>query len=146
MRDFNHSVSVLVTAYLNGTLQNMNCYACAVGNLVADACGYKFVNITPEGNERITVAWLNERYPVDGWYGIVVRGRRSTSATYQVKATGYSVEELGKIEEVFENKCHINGDDESTFKSLMAVVDVLAEIHGVNLEAKENAKSLFVKV
>ncbi len=32
------------------------------------------------------------------------------------------------------------------FNGLMAVVDVLADIHGINLEAKEEAKKLFIKV
>lgn len=44
MRDFNHSVNVLVKAYLNNTLAHSTCYACAVGNLVADGIGTKVIN------------------------------------------------------------------------------------------------------
>jgi hypothetical protein len=42
MRDFNHTVNVLVKAYLNDTLRHNNCYACAVGNMIASANGFKY--------------------------------------------------------------------------------------------------------
>lgn len=43
MRDFNHTVNVLVKAYFNGFLIKMSCKACAVGNLVADGMGWQNV-------------------------------------------------------------------------------------------------------
>lgn len=71
-------------------------------------------------------------------------------AHWQVDRTGYSVNELAKIEYAFETaprNCdyedHLN--DEWMFNGLMAVVDVLADIHGIDLAEKESAKALFVK-
>jgi len=59
--------------------------------------------------------------------------------------------DLAKIEFAFESAPHTCDESDETnaewmFNGLMAVVDVLAEIHNVNLEVKESAKAMFVKV
>lgn len=40
---FDKTIGILVNAYLNDTLENANCHACAVGNLVATNCGYEMI-------------------------------------------------------------------------------------------------------
>jgi hypothetical protein len=40
---FDHTVSILVKAYLKGTLEHGKCVCCAVGNIIADAKKYKIV-------------------------------------------------------------------------------------------------------
>ncbi len=38
---YDKTVSILVDAYMNDTLQHGNCFACAVGNIVAANCDVK---------------------------------------------------------------------------------------------------------
>jgi hypothetical protein len=156
MRDerkkFDETVAILVKAYLEGTLEHANCYACAVGNIVASHWQIPFIkseigNDWPAGNDA-------------HWYELVgcggsVKGIKNDSmrimALHQIAPTGYSAEELIRIEYSFE-RAHNPGEwndftnDEWMFNGLMAVVDVLAEIHGIDLTTKEESKKLFVKV
>lgn len=67
------------------------------------------------------------------------------AAYLMIDQTGYSEVELAKIEFAFESADEGSTEDENMFNGLMAVVDVLAEIHGVDLTSKEQAKKLFVK-
>lgn len=150
MRDFDHTVNVLVQAYLKDELAHMVCGACAVGNIVAAAIGTK-----PKRIEGVTV-FDNVQFE-DGtltlWYNTIVC--ESTSGIGQIMKTGYTVDELRQIEQAFENapgKPDGDGlfDGKTTdpvwmFNGLMAVVDVLAEIHGIDLKQREEAKLLFTK-
>jgi len=43
---FENTVDILVKAYINDTLEHNNCYACAVGNIVAHNMGERFVKAT----------------------------------------------------------------------------------------------------
>lgn len=152
---FSNTVDILVKAYLNDTLQHSNCYACAVGNLVADAMGYKYCGskkkargLTWEGFNGYDGLmsddlWVRVFYTRDFSHEQVVNisrydGRRKE----QIDTTGYSLEELIKIEHAFETGW--KGKDKM-FNALLSVVDVLASIHNVDLSVKESAKQLFVK-
>jgi len=153
MRDFNHTLNVLVKAYLNDTLQHGRCTACAVGNMICDSLNIETYK-TEDGNihwknnifywdEVVCTRMGNQRIHMDNYLG---------QAKYQIDSTGYSVEEIAKIEFAFEARVkyddfgQVIGDkDIAMFKGLMAVVDVLADIHGIDLKAKEEAKALFVK-
>lgn len=166
---FQNTVDILVKAYLNDTLQHGNCYACAVGNIVADGLKCKVVK-APDG-----LKWSNGMpYPAwcytkpDGWgaafttdngndYNSTNDPNEVTSVTdfivlqnpivrNQIEATGYTAEDLFKIEFAFEAAYKGRNPEDWMFNGLMAVVDVLAEIHGIDLTQKEVAKSLFVKV
>lgn len=155
---FDHTVGVLVKAYLNGTLLHGSCYACAVGNIVAHGLGVKIKNHK----------WENMPYPslidgqVQGWGAVFVSDFdqllskktqliREENLSHprvieQISATGYSWQDLAKIEYAFEvdfdERCE---DGDRMFAGLMAVVDVLADIHGVDLSIKDQAKKLFLK-
>lgn len=137
MRDFNHSVSVLVQAYLNDTLEHGDCTACVVGNLIK-ASGYKL-----EKDYRDTETyWLRYiEYKHRGWFGQY----DFRIALEQIASTGYTSAELDVIERAFEKAPIGNSEDDWMFNGLMAVVDVLAEIHGIDLKQKEEAKALFVR-
>lgn len=71
-------------------------------------------------------------------------------AKKQIDATGYRWQDLARIEFAFET-AYVGGfydgpeAEQGMYAGLMAVVDVLAEIHGLNLEAATEAKALFVK-
>jgi hypothetical protein len=132
---FNETVTILVKAYMNDTLEHADCEACAVGNIIAARC--------PDIYEKDPGAWFD---PMHG---------QKQLAKLQIASTGYSYEDVMKIEHAFENcekpehmKDTIWGnwkDPEWMFNGLMAVVDVLCEIHGMNETEKTEAKSLFVK-
>ncbi len=137
---FENSVNVLVKAYLDDTLQHNNCHACAVGNLVAAACGYRY-----EGQSRK----LYMGYHQPHWYTALIYGiRNDKEIKSQVESTGYLLDDLRKIEGAFEGADRPeNGPtkEDIMFAGLMAVVEVLADIHGIDLTTKEKAKELFVK-
>jgi hypothetical protein len=130
MRDFNHTIGVLVKAYLNDTLEHSECSSCAVGNIVR-ACA-------------------PDLYEIDGgaWYDVVAGLCGNSDVRLirmQVQATGYKVSELRRIEMAFESAKELTHECTDTFNGLMAVVDVLAEIHGIDLTAREETKKLFTK-
>lgn len=154
---FHHTVNILVQAYLNDELAHKTCSACAVGNIVAAATGTK-----PKRNDELAPIEFDNTFFADGspamngWYAII-GGSKSTEGEYQIRATGYTVEEIRSIEYAFE---HAPGDpgkpDQGLFRGrctdttwmfngLMAVVDVLAEIHEIDLNTATEAKQLFVK-
>lgn len=158
MRDFNHSVGVLVQAYFDGTLEHGNCYACAVGNMVAAGLGVRVVK--DHGSFIRNIRWDNgEDYPAggfnefneNGWGALFATTDRrqeidekflqSKRVQEQISATGYSWRELARIEFAFESVDRRRKD--KMFNGLMAVVDVLADIHGIDLQSKEEAKALF---
>jgi hypothetical protein len=160
---FEQTVDVLVKAFLNDTLMHGNCFACAVGNLVASGLGCAVIR--KAGNH---LSWSNgmnypamSGYLVQGWGAAFTTDSRNDEGKKvqeidkyslkvpivkeQIKATGYKWQELAKIEFAFEAADYGSGEDEWMFNGLMAVVDVLAEIHNVDLSEKESAKSLFIK-
>ena len=156
MRDFHHSVNVLVKAYLNDTLESRNCYACACGNLIAEAQGIKFKK---QRWHNLNVKWDIEDedyYPgsngacngIGGWGAIILDNEPNELGAKQIESTGYTIEELKRIENAFEkpNRSTLTkATDETVFKGLMNVVDILADIHGIDLETKEETKKLFKK-
>lgn len=157
---FENSLSILVQAYFNGTLEHANCSACAVGNLIAHAKGLKPVpssEIKPKHNWRFSDGSFPE------WQRVFcsdipgVQSRRADNyygaAKEQIDSTGYSWKELARIEEAFELASDRGGmdhqsdayKDKQRFDGLMKVVDVLADIHQVDLSIREEAKAMFVK-
>lgn len=133
---FNDTVSILVKAYLNDTLEHSNYCGCAVGNILAHHVGAELIDThKPEGRR---FRWNHKKYYGGEWYC----APRVGDVNHLVKESGYSFDDIYKIEKAFEGASRI-GD--WMFNGLVAVVDVLAEIHSVDLTAKENAKLLFVK-
>lgn len=131
---FDNSVRVLVKAYLDDTLEQGNCHACAIGNLVADANGFKFV--------RIAFGLFWENSEIAHWFP--VHEQMYSKKQEQIDSTGYTLDQVARIEQAFE--CSTPADDgDWMFAGLMAVVDVLADIHNVDISVKEQAKALFVR-
>lgn len=156
---FNETVSILVKAYLNDTLQHGNCFACAVGNIIAAKSGFKFCDKKVKGH---SLSWEGQPYPAfnenaydaQGWGAAFTTGflgiqhlrleyLTNEHVSRQIKISGYTWQELAKIENAFEVAPHDYSD--RMFNGLMAVVDVLAEIHGIDLQQKESAKLMFAK-
>lgn len=126
---FDGTVAILVKAYLNDTLIHGKCHACAVGNIIS-ANGYVFGD-----NEMNAWNWLQYILSKKG----CITPHDKQKAEEQIEYSGYTWQQLGEIEKAFE------AEDPDMFNGLMAVVDVLAEIHNVDLTETESAKALFVK-
>lgn len=163
--NFDNTVSILVKAYLNDTLQHGSCYACAVGNIIASGLGCEVVRIRKAFRD---LSWSNnmdypglDRNEIKGWgaafstefndAGDLEQMRyepalKNPFVSEQIVASGYSWIELAMIEFAFESSRKNSTGDELMFNGLMAVVEVLASIHSVDLKVKEQAKQLFVKV
>lgn len=149
MRNFEHSVNVLVKAYVNDTLQHGNCWACAVGNLICEAKGYHYLNNAWYSQEHKTIIGTN--WPAFFMTDAISK-KQSPSVCHnakiglqEIESTGYSTEELARIEFAFETAPIGVTLDDYMFNGLMAVVDILADIHHVDLKQREGAKAMFVK-
>lgn len=144
---FEKTVDILVRAYFEGTLEHGWCSACAVGNIVAESLGTKPQSRDNYFSNGAFASWSFVFYTgcqKQNFYPEAYHG----NAKNQIDSTGYSLEELMKIEAAFESvtkEYPINKNDSIMFSGLMAVVDVLADIHQIDLKAKEEAKLLFVK-
>lgn len=146
LEKFNDTVSILVKAYLNDELKHEDCSACVVGNLCDGNTLWKFLFMTCEGEQKPYLdTCINEMRFI-----VLTHHNMSEESLIQMAikvcaSTGYTVDELKRIEYTFETCNRGNSVEEYMFNGLMAVVDVLAEIHGIDLTAKEHAKTLFVK-
>jgi hypothetical protein len=144
---FENSVAVLTKAYFNDTLQNCRCHSCAVGNLVASGIGVTVERAPDNG----FLTWSSEipywSYFTDPSAGYYTSPFNLEAATLQVAATGYTPQELVRIEIAFETaylKVSVRSSpQEMLYLGLMAVVDVLAEIHGVDLTTQQATKTTF---
>lgn len=137
---FEKTVDILVKAYLNDTLERGFCSCCAVGNLVAHALGTKSILSSNAFENGVQAEWR----AVTAFYGTYLMPDNYRDETKrQIDATGYTWRQIARIEAAFELAKGPTKDRE--FNGLMAVVDVLADIHGISLEKKAEAKALFVK-
>jgi hypothetical protein len=142
---FDKTVAILVNAYINNTLVHNNCCACAVGNIIAANMQIKYDPYLKWIGRQlawskvfVTMPFKSEQVQRPWAY--------NGSAKEQIDATGYSWPELALMEAAFESAPKHTTGDERMFRGLMAVIDVLGQLHGLNEEAKHATKALFVKV
>lgn len=125
---YNKTIGILVDAYFKGTLQHENACACAVGNLISANQGIKIAR----GDSSDRIYWPEHSAL---WYGYAMISRmpdeQDILAFEQIRSTGYTFDEIIRIEHAFEsvNETHYTDEDERQFRSLMKVVDVLDQIH-----------------
>lgn len=138
---FHKTIGILVNAYLKGTIKQGECAACVVGNLIAANMSYEVKEIW-RGEWR----WECEGYSDNDafrWFDVIVNNYHiDEKVEEQVESTGYTIDELKSLEQVFEDVAY--RFDEKV--GLMSVVNKLCEIHEMDLTTKEEAKALFVKV
>lgn len=142
---FDHTVTTLIQAYLKDELQHGDCEGCAVGNIV-HAAGYPRYNMggmPPDscGKWRVVFFTFCKKQifgSEDDW--------DFYAGLQMVHATGYSVKELARVEYAFETAPYGGSLDDWMFNGLMAVVDVLADIHGVEQSEKSQALDAFSRV
>lgn len=145
---FKNTVDILVKAYFNDELRHGDCEACAVGNIVY-AAGFKRYN-GPKMHIDSCGMWKNvfctDMLSKRQHFGSIdENGEYYLAGIRAINATGYGLDDLAKIEYAFEIAPYGSSDEEWMFNGLMAVVDVLAAIHRVDLTQKEQAKLLFQK-
>lgn len=159
---FHKTVGILVSSFLNDTLRHNDCCACAVGNIIAANINAKVISppdystneedfFSIEGCEwrrngqEIIPVW-DDLFVTSNGQQIVDQKMYRGWVKKQIDVTGYKWQDLAKIEHAFE--CANFGESKADwmFNGLMAVVDVLCEIHGMNEEEKKESKALFVKV
>jgi hypothetical protein len=151
---FNQTVNVLVQAYLNDTLIHGYCAACAVGNIVASSMGIEVLKEddfsvpywSKSNPEWPTVFLCTGEDPAKKDFQVITPdGYKNPKVKIEIDSTGYTWQELAKIEFAFESVPYSRNRENRMYEGLMKVVDVLAEIHGIDLSVKENAKLLFVR-
>ena len=139
---FNKSVGILVNSYRNDTLQHNDCCSCAVGNLIASACNY---TITKD------FKWLHESSFWSDVFFTTDEGQTIYKSQYygeakkQIDSTGYSLQELAKIEFAFESANQGVSEDDYMFNGLLDVYDVLCDIHEMDKEEVIKGELIFVK-
>lgn len=120
---FQKSVDTLLDAYNKKDIRHANCSACAVGNLLLDVAVEKDIPNNSWAHIFMYRTDKNEQ---------VLHNKEDVSETdYElgmtlINSSGYTVEELMKIEYAFETA----GDKkDEQYKGLCAVLEVLKEIH-----------------
>lgn len=126
---FENAISALVKAFFDGSLRKGDCTACAVGNITGTA-SWANVFVTAIGSKKQV------------WYGDMVAqayGGIDHIESMCLNSSGYSLKELAKVEFAFESNtklfptCAFSHDliMQDQYNGLMAVVDVLCKIEGI---------------
>ncbi len=152
---FEKAYNALYKAFMNDTLAKGTCAACAVGNIVADAMGAKVYKKGYEFECDIHNGWWSKFFVTIENEQEIKHQRADPDYWRLKKLTGYSIEELAKIEFAFETNTKIRFFNypfmteekimEDQFNGLMAVMDVLIELDDVNEgeKFKETFKNKF---
>lgn len=149
---FDNTVQILVKAYLADELEKHSCAACACGNIIAASQGWQVVNVgtlsgagfaARAGGRTLENIWQRAVWAFrDGDNEYDAETLAESEA--QIAQAGYTVEQFQMIEDAFMDATGYSKEEEH-FNGLMAVVDVLADIHGIDLATAEVAKGLFVR-
>jgi hypothetical protein len=138
---FERSVAVLATAYKDGSLVSQSSCGCAVGNLVK-ACGVE-VGL---GNWYFRLH--QHRTGITSYSNVAL-----ASGQHQIDITGYTMEEIDRIESAFEGRTgeidpdlgYPMGTNMELYDRLVAVYEVLCEIHEVEEVHIIEPELVFVK-
>jgi hypothetical protein len=109
---FTDAVTKLYTAFYNGTLDAMDCKACAVGNIC-------------DGSDR----W---HHYGGFWVGDQAsNGMLFKHAKKVIEKTGYSAKELIQVERIFIREVGHSTNEETQIKGLFAVIEYLCELDNI---------------
>lgn len=150
---FTNAIDRLVKAFFNGTLKKGNCVACAVGNICASSAWANLfmtvIDVKAQEAKQVEagpfeILVLNSisgvgKVPIMSKNDFYFKNR--IEAEKIVRSTGYSQQDLMKVEWAFESNTQILYEDydnvnkeeimEDQYNGLMAVVDVLCEIEDI---------------
>lgn len=147
---YQKTIDVLLDAYNNGKLVHGNCSCCAVGNICKESSNkldisnslwsFLFVTTSEEGFYKPTRAKSYESFEMELVLSLI-------------NDTGYTVEELTKIEWAFETAIPFEKREYYTkvktkqgqYMGLCAVLEVLKQIHEKEeiVEAKERLDAIY---
>lgn len=137
---YDKTVDILYQAYFNDTLKHLSCTACAVGNICGGNLEWRFLFVTEFGTQRnvidvhyltTSVAPFNSQLEVD---------KARKRAFDLIESTGYTPYELAKVEYAFESADKGKSGEDWMFNGLVAVLDVLKEIHEVKDDVEVRTK------
>lgn len=135
---YKRTTDILYQAYFNDTLAHQDCGACAVGNICAGNGIPKIIgNSYAENNFYNNGAWAEAFTTGDNyqatWPDAITPGKEGykENVAKVINATGYAWTELAKIEYTFEAADKGNNDEDWMFNGLVAVLEVLKDIHQV---------------
>ena len=130
---YKKTCDILYDAYFNDTLIHGTCFACAVSNIIASNLGKKiwrpFKDLQNE--DMFYPIWDEVFYTVKKRYQNINFDLYKGDVKCQIDASGYSVEDLAKIEYAFETAKYGGSDENYMFNGLCAVIEVLNKIHEV---------------
>lgn len=115
---FKKSVDTLIKAYKNGKLQHYDCNACAVGNLMGGEHGWVY-------------AYKDVTCPSDRPKTYLIREDDHAEKLRLRYTPEYSWHDIAKIEIAFESAARNDTTGDLEFSGLVAVFNVLMEIHGI---------------
>lgn len=134
---FRNTVDILVQAFFNETLAAGSCSACAIGNILAESNDTEVVRSDDGG-----FGWAADKDAA--WVSSRAIGQVDVHPELDAP---YSTEELTRIEAAFERAVQLDHLEyaqypdsavvEDQFRGLMAVVDVLEDIHDVEEETED---------
>lgn len=145
---FNKAISALVQAFFNETLAKGSCTACAVGSIIAANIGATIEKKSFQCDMSLR-PWI-EVFATNGETGHneINEDAYVGRAKVLIDSTGYSWQELSSVENAFEVNTKISFSRyrflnkeqimEDQYNGLMAVVDVLCNIEGI--ESNETKK------
>lgn len=155
---YKKTVDILFDAYFNDTLEHANCYACAVGNIVAANRGLKYLNkemvslelygdVIYTGRGKLFYSSENSFTEnlvsyLPGVFDSFRANQLPGLALQHLESTGYSFDELTAIENAFEGEA-ISAEfltDDIMFSGLVAVLEELKQIHKVGDNEPEIAR------
>lgn len=138
---YHKTVDILVQAYFNDTLEHGDYCGCAVGNLIAAHNGIEIIRTVND------IHWGAQSPLGMGWYAFKDEpNKMPIDVRKAIKKTGYSFKEIYIIERAFENAEGGESDDEWMFNGLMAVIEVLDQIHeNTDTEVTKVTKQKFVR-
>lgn len=114
-----NAITKLYTAFHDNRLDALDCEMCAVGNI----CGGGNWDTNPLF-ARMTIFKTYIRQNMSD--------EEIQEGIKEIKSTGYSAEELAKVELIFLDACgRMKGTKEQQFKGLCAVVEYLCELDNI---------------
>lgn len=136
---FQRAFNALTTAYFEGTLAKGHCCKCAVGNLCNNTETWSYLFCSSQSGQTIYYDGQYLRNPfVNSPDDRVLIIKRALS---EIAATGYTWQELAKVEEAFEtntkiwvSKYEYHSEQailEDQYNGLAAVFKVLCELDGI---------------
>lgn len=117
---FDNAVSKLYKAFHEGTLKGIDCSACAVGNICDNSIlWYPCVN-SARPQDGLTI-YEDSQKPL----------KRKVVENSTIIQTGYSGNQLAKVESLFLKEIMFGETKETQFKGLCAVVEYLCELDNI---------------